>query len=136
MGDSVKIVVPGDDPPQIAGSPALERLASRGEVVVYSDRPDSEHEKIARVSDAAVILNSRSAVTWRESDFAQLPALGLIATGLKMPVHPELQAAADANRHLAYELVVGAGDDDRRTSNLHRRSGRSFVDSAGGEITA
>jgi D-3-phosphoglycerate dehydrogenase len=80
MGESVKIVVPGDDPPQIAGSPALERLASRGELVVYSDRPDSEEEKIARVSGAAVILNSRSAVTWRESDFAQLPALGLIAT--------------------------------------------------------
>ena len=80
MDEAVKIVVPGDDPPQIAGSPALERLATRAEVVVYSDRPDNEDEKIARVRDAAVILNSRSAVTWRESDFAQLPALGLIAT--------------------------------------------------------
>ena len=80
MGESVKIVVPGDDPPQIAGSPALERLACRSEVVVYSDRPASEDEKIARARDAAVILNSRSAVTWRESDFAQLPKLRLIAT--------------------------------------------------------
>jgi D-3-phosphoglycerate dehydrogenase len=79
MSGPVKIVVPGDDPPQIAKSPALERLASRGEVVVYSDRPDSEDEKIARVRDAAVILNSRSAVTWRESDFAQLPNLRLLS---------------------------------------------------------
>jgi D-3-phosphoglycerate dehydrogenase len=49
-------------------------------VVVYSDRPASDEDKIARVRDADVILNSRSAVTWRESEFAQLPKLGLIAT--------------------------------------------------------
>ena len=80
MSEPVKVVVPGDDPPQIAESPALERLATWAEVVVYSDRPAGEEEKIARVREADVILNSRSAVTWRESDFAQLPKLRLIAT--------------------------------------------------------
>ena len=80
MSETVNIVVPGDDPPQIANSPALDRLASWGDVVVHSDRPASEEEKIARVRDADVILNSRSAITWRESDFAQLPQLRLIAT--------------------------------------------------------
>lgn len=80
MSVPVKIVVPGDDPPQIADSPALDRLSGWGQVVVYSDRPASDEEKIARVHDADVILNSRSAVTWRESEFAQLPKLGLIAT--------------------------------------------------------
>lgn len=80
MSERVKIVVPGDNPPQIADSPALERLASRGEVVVYRDRPASDAEKLARVRDAEVILNSRSAITWREPDFAELPRLGLIAT--------------------------------------------------------
>lgn len=76
----MKIVIPGDDPPQIADSPALERLASLGEVVVHRDRPANDEEKIARVRDAEVILNSRSAITWREAEFAQLPKLGLIAT--------------------------------------------------------
>jgi D-3-phosphoglycerate dehydrogenase len=80
MSEPVKIVIPGDDPPQIADSPALERLASWGDVVVHRDRPASDEEKLARVRDAEVILNSRSAITWREAEFAQLPKLGLIAT--------------------------------------------------------
>jgi len=80
MNERAKIVVPGDDPPQIAHSPALERLAPWGDIVVHSDRPSTEEEKIARVRDADVILNSRSAITWRESEFAQLPQLRLIAT--------------------------------------------------------
>jgi len=80
MRARAKIVIPGDDPPQIADSPALERLAPWGDVVVHRDRPKSTEEKIARVHDAEVILNSRSAITWRESDFTQLPELGLIAT--------------------------------------------------------
>lgn len=80
MSKRVKIVVPGDDPPQVADSPALERLAPYGEVIVHRDRPASDAEKIDRVRDAEVILNSRSAITWREPEFAQLPKLGLIAT--------------------------------------------------------
>lgn len=80
MSQPVKIVVPGDDPPQIADSPALERLASRGEVIVHRDRPAGDEDKLARVRDAEVILNSRSAITWREAEFAELPKLGLIAT--------------------------------------------------------
>ena len=76
----MKIVVPGDDPPQIVDSPALERLARWGEVLVHKDRPATDEEKLARVRDAEVILNSRSAITWREGDIAQLPKLGLIAT--------------------------------------------------------
>jgi D-3-phosphoglycerate dehydrogenase len=80
MNERVKIVVPGDDPPQIADSPALERLAPWGDVVVHTDRPAGEDEKVARVHDAEVILNSRSAVTWRESAFEQLPKLRMVAT--------------------------------------------------------
>lgn len=80
MSQAVTIVVPGDDPPQIADSPALERLATWGKVTTYTDRPASEEQKIARVRDAEIILSSRSSVTWRESDFAQLPKLRMIAT--------------------------------------------------------
>ncbi|MHA1538078.1 MAG: alpha/beta fold hydrolase [Alphaproteobacteria bacterium] len=50
-------------------------------------------------------------------------ALGLIATASKMPVHPELQAAADANRHLAYELVVDWGFGSRSHLGGHRPPG-------------
>jgi len=75
-----RIVVPGDDPPQIARSSHLQRLAPWGEVVVHESRPADFGEKIARARDADVIINSRSAVTWREAELRALPRLRMIAT--------------------------------------------------------
>lgn len=80
MSKDTVIVIPGDDPQQIADSLALERLKAYGEVRIHRTAPASIEEKIERVKDAEVILNSRGSVTWRESDFAQLPQLKLIAT--------------------------------------------------------
>ena len=80
MKERAKIVIPGDEPVQISGSPHLERLAPWGDVVVHTDWPASVEEKLARVEGAHVILNSRSALTWREADFQRLPALRMIAT--------------------------------------------------------
>lgn len=80
MPELTKIVIPADHPPQIAGSPELDRLARYGEVVLYADRPGDDEEKIARVRGARVILNSRSYLGWQAADFARLPDLGLIAT--------------------------------------------------------
>ena len=57
-------VVPGDDPPQIQGSPHLDRLQPYGDVVLHPDRPSSLEDKLARVADADVILNTRGAVNW------------------------------------------------------------------------
>ncbi|MEW6754555.1 MAG: 2-hydroxyacid dehydrogenase [Candidatus Latescibacterota bacterium] len=76
----VRIVVPGDDPPQIADSPALERLRPYADVVVYRDRPASTPDKVARARGAQVIINSRGIVTWREAELRQLAELRLIAT--------------------------------------------------------
>src|SRR5919108_632298 len=59
MPERLTIVVPGDDPPQIQGSPHLERLKPYGEVTVYTDRPASPEEQIARVRDAEIVINSR-----------------------------------------------------------------------------
>lgn len=80
MSGRVRIVVPGDDPPQIAGSPQLDRLESYGDVVLYTDRPASTQEKLARVQGAQVIINSRGAVTWREPELRALPDLRMITT--------------------------------------------------------
>ncbi|HAA76279.1 TPA: 3-phosphoglycerate dehydrogenase [Candidatus Latescibacteria bacterium] len=76
----VKIVVPGDEPPQIQGSPHLDRLAGKGEVVIHTDRPKDVAEKVARVQGAEVIMNTRGAVTWGEEEFAQLPDLKMITS--------------------------------------------------------
>ncbi len=80
MSDRIKIVVPGDDPRQIAGSPNLARLEPFGDVALFRSRPANTEEKLARVRDADVIINSRSAVTWREAELRSLPRLRMITT--------------------------------------------------------
>ena len=79
MSERVQVVVPGDDPVQIAGSPHLERLRAHGEVVIYDTTPADSAEKIERVRDAQVIINSRGVVTWRE-ELRSLPNLKMITT--------------------------------------------------------
>ncbi len=75
----LKIVVPGDLPPQIQGSPHLERLKPYGDVVLYTDRPETPEEKILRAKDADVLINSRGIVKWPAEILRQLPKLKLIS---------------------------------------------------------
>jgi D-3-phosphoglycerate dehydrogenase len=75
----VTIVVPGDDPVQIQGSPHLERLRPWGEVIVYTDRPASPDEQIARVREADIVINSRGLVRWPGEVLRALPKLRLIS---------------------------------------------------------
>ena len=79
MTERVKILVPGDNPTQIGGSPHLERLVPYGDLELYADTPESGEEKIARAQGAQVIINTRGVVTWRE-EMRQLPDLKMIAT--------------------------------------------------------
>ncbi|MDE0466304.1 MAG: NAD(P)-dependent oxidoreductase [Candidatus Poribacteria bacterium] len=77
--DRLKIVVPGDLPPQIQGSPHLERLKPYGDVVLYTDRPETSEEKIHRAEDADILINSRGIVKWPAEILRQLPKLKLIS---------------------------------------------------------
>lgn len=74
------IVIPGDDPPQMQGSPHLDRLGALGEVQLYLDRPVDDQEKLRRLEGATVLINSRGAVRWPGPLIRQLPRLRLIAT--------------------------------------------------------
>src|SRR5438093_13577226 len=74
----VRIVIPGDDPPQVYGSPHLERLKAHGEVVLYRDRPQSDNEKVRRAQGATCLINSRSAVKWAADVLRRLPDLRMI----------------------------------------------------------
>ena len=81
MADAgVSIVVPGDDPPQIAGSEHLDRLQPYGDVTVHETRPADAEEQMARVRKCDVIINSRGAISWREAQLRALPKLRMIAT--------------------------------------------------------
>ncbi len=75
----LKIVVPGDAPPQIQGSPHLERLKPYGDVVLYTDRPETTEEKIRRAKKADILINSRGMVKWHADVLKYLPKLKLIS---------------------------------------------------------
>ena len=45
MNNKAIIIIPGDDPPQCQGSPQLKKLEAFGEIVLYSNRPESNQEK-------------------------------------------------------------------------------------------
>ena len=77
---NIKFVVPGDDPPQIQGSPHLERLVPYGNLTLFSDRPANLEEQMTRAEGAQVIMNTRGAVKWYREALEQLPELKLIAT--------------------------------------------------------
>ena len=73
--ERVVIVVPGDDPAQIQGSPHLDRLKPYGEVTLYKDRPKSFDEQIARATNAVCLVNTRGAVKWPAEALRALPKL-------------------------------------------------------------
>ncbi|MDE0300884.1 MAG: hypothetical protein OXN17_19805 [Candidatus Poribacteria bacterium] len=76
----LKVVVPGDNPPQIQGSPHLQRLDPYADVELYPDGCSTADEKLKRASDADIIINSRGMVTWPAEILHQLPKLRLIST--------------------------------------------------------
>ena len=78
--DRVRIVVPGDDPVQIAGSPRLDLLKPYGDVVIYTDRPQSSAEKVKRAKDADILINTRGVVSWGAEEFKHLRKLKMIST--------------------------------------------------------
>ena len=78
--DRLKFVVPGDEPPQIQGSPHLDQLEPYGDVALHLDRPASMDEQIERARGAHVIINTRGAVKWPADALRALPDLRMIAT--------------------------------------------------------
>ena len=78
MPERVQIVVPGDNPQQIQGSPRLALLEPYGDVTVHTDRPTSFEDQIARAKDATILFNSRGAVKWPGEVLRQLPKLKFI----------------------------------------------------------
>ena len=99
MSDSLQpiIVVPGDSPPQIAGSPQLDRLRGRGEIVVHDTRPQDDAEQLARVQHATAIINSRGQVKWPRALLNQLPNLKFITVCGIGTDSIDLEAARELN---------------------------------------
>ena len=78
MTQPIRIVIPGDDPPQLQDSAHLDRLRARGELILHRDRPRDDSEKLKRLAGATCLINSRSAVKWPDQLLRQLPDLKMI----------------------------------------------------------
>jgi D-3-phosphoglycerate dehydrogenase len=78
MYPDVVIVIPGDDPPQLQGSPHLERLKSHGDVILHVDRPPTVEDQVRRAGNAVCLINSRGAVKWPGEVLRGLPRLKMI----------------------------------------------------------
>ena len=74
------ILIPGDEPIQMHGSPQLDRLRQHGKVVLHDNRPLDEAQQIRRAGGATAIINSRSQVRWPGHILRQLPELKMITT--------------------------------------------------------
>ncbi|HJO83600.1 MAG: NAD(P)-dependent oxidoreductase [SAR202 cluster bacterium] len=78
--ERLTFVAPGDDPPQLQGSAHADRLEPHGDLVMHLDRPSSYEEKIERVSNADIIINTRGAIDWPGEALRALPNLKMITT--------------------------------------------------------
>ena len=56
----VKIIIPDDFPPVISGTQALRTLQAHGDVTIYTSRPETEGELVARIRDAHTVVNIRA----------------------------------------------------------------------------
>jgi D-3-phosphoglycerate dehydrogenase len=79
VDSDVTIVIPGDDPPQLQGSPHLERLKTHGAVVLHVDRPSTVEDQVHRAASAVCVINSRGAVKWPGEVLRKLPRLKMIS---------------------------------------------------------
>ena len=57
---AAKIIIPDDFPPVISGTPALHTLQAHGDVTVYTSRPETQDELIARIREAHTVVNIRA----------------------------------------------------------------------------
>lgn len=79
MSSRPLVVIPADFPPMVSRSPHLEMLQEAADVVLHLDRPVDDDEKVRRLKDADILLNSRSSLKIPRTVLAQLPRLKMIA---------------------------------------------------------
>jgi phosphoglycerate dehydrogenase-like enzyme len=88
-----KIVIPDDFPPVISGTPALATLQAHGDVDIYTSRPDTENELIARIGGAHTVVNIRAYCKFTVDVLKACPALKHLAVWGTGTDNVDLQAA-------------------------------------------
>lgn len=79
MSSRPVVVIPADSPSMVSRSPHLELLKEMADVVLHLDRPLDDDEKVRRLKDADILLNSRGSLKIPRSVLERLPRLKMIA---------------------------------------------------------
>jgi len=88
------IVVPDDNPPVLAGTPALDRLRRVGEVRLYDSDATDPQVLLSRLRDADVAVNIRGRTLFTADVLAGCPKLRLISIWGTGTDNVDLKAAA------------------------------------------
>jgi len=75
----IKIVVPDDEPPVLAGTAAEKRLRQLGGVRIYDSRALSDEELLNRIAGADIVLNIRATSLFNRNVMKNCPRLKLIS---------------------------------------------------------
>jgi phosphoglycerate dehydrogenase-like enzyme len=119
---AMRIVVPDDNPPVLAGTPALERMRRLGNVQVYDSDATDPAVLADRLQDADVAVNIRGRTRFTDEALARCPKLKLIsiwgtgtdnvdlkaaaARGISVTNTPGANAVAVAEHTLALMLAI------------------------------
>ena len=88
------IVIPDDNPPALAGTPALERMRKLGEVRVYDSDATDPSVLADRLQGADVAVNIRGRTRFTDEVLARCPKLKLISIWGTGTDNVDLKAAA------------------------------------------
>ncbi len=88
------IVIPDDNPPALAGTPAFERMKKLGEVKLYDSDATDPAILSERLQDADVAVNIRGRTRFTDDVLARCPKLKLIAIWGTGTDNVDLKAAA------------------------------------------
>ncbi len=88
-----KIVIPDDFPPVISGTPALQTLQAHGDLDIYTSRPDTHDELIARIRGAHTVVNIRAYCQFTAEVLKACPGLKHLAVWGTGTDNVDLQAA-------------------------------------------
>ncbi len=76
---AAKIIIPDDFPPVISGTPALQTLQAHGDVSLYTSRPETQDDLIARIREAHTVVNIRAYCKFTAEVLQACPSLKHLA---------------------------------------------------------
>lgn len=91
----MRIVVPDDEPPVLAGTAEGERLRQLGDVRIYDSRALTAEKLLHRIADADIVVNIRATSVFSREVMKNCPRLKLVSIYGVGVDNVDIQAASD-----------------------------------------